>query len=249
MASTKVMLELPDGMIEMGKELKLKCKSLKDNHSHQSRQWRGGEDNKLLCYDGVTIDSKKYKEEIKSSTVYELTVEKVSESDLQCPYACRIGFDIDQKFLDINEKNFVYLPDRNATDLVYQHQNGTFILSLELQKVFPKPVCKVIINGATKSLTVTNESKFRVLWNLTYGLESAEPLHNCLDPIQIECFVGKRTLTFTVEHTFVCKDLQIGEETRLLISITVCIAATLLVALLVIAVCYVWKKSSITCQT
>lgn len=43
-------------------------------------------------------------------------------------------------------------------------------------------------------------------------------------------------------------DLQIGGETRILTSITVYIAATLLVAILVIAVCYVWKKSSITCK-
>lgn len=54
-------------------------------------------------------------------------------------------------------------------------------------------------------MTATNESKSRVLLNVTYGLESDEPLHNCLKPIKIECLVGKTTHSFTAEHTFVCK--------------------------------------------
>lgn len=101
------MLELPGDMIELGKELKLKCTTLKVIPSHKSRQWIGGKDNKLLCYDGVTVDPQKYKEEMISTTTYELTVKNISENDLQCQYACRFGFDIDQKFLDINEKNFI----------------------------------------------------------------------------------------------------------------------------------------------
>ncbi|CAC5363502.1 unnamed protein product [Mytilus coruscus] len=244
MATTKVLLELPDGMIEIGKELKLKCKTSKDISSHQSRQWRGGVENKLLCYDGITIDSQKYIEEIKSPTAFELTVEKISESDLQCPYACRIGFDMDQKFLDVNEKNFIHMPERNASDIVYQHQNGTFRLSFELQKVFPKPVCKVFTNGVTRNLTVTDESKSHVLLNVSYGLESDEPLHNCWEPINIECLIGKKPHSFTVEHTFVCKNLQMNKETRILSIITVCIAVTLLVTVLVVAAFYVWKKFS-----
>lgn len=43
------------------------------------------------------------------------------------------------------------MPDTNVTDLVYQQQNRTFTLSFELQKVFPKPVCKVIINVSLQS--------------------------------------------------------------------------------------------------
>ncbi|CAC5383198.1 unnamed protein product [Mytilus coruscus] len=208
MAKSKVMLELPDGMIEIGKELKLKCKSLQDIPPHKSRQWRGGEDNKLLCYDGVTIDSQKYKEEIKSSTAYELTVENVTENDLQCPYACRIGFDIDQKFLNVNKENFIHMPDRNATNISYEQQNGTFRLSFELQKVYPKPFCMVISNGASRNFTVTDEVKSRVLLNVTYGLESDEPLHKCLEPITIKCLIGKRTHTITTEDTFGCKNFN-----------------------------------------
>lgn len=43
------------------------------------------------------------------------------------------------------------MPDTNVTDLVYQHKNGKFILRFELQKVFPKPECKVIINVSIQS--------------------------------------------------------------------------------------------------
>lgn len=62
-----------------------------------------------------------------------------------------------------------------------------------------------IFQGAKRNLTVTNESKSRVLLNVTYGLESDEPLHNCWEPIKIECLVGKKTHSFTAEHTCVCK--------------------------------------------
>lgn len=248
MTKTKVMLELPDGMIEMGKELKLKCKSLKDIPPHKSRQWRGGEDNKLLCYDGVTIDSQKYKEEIKSSTAYELTVKKVSESDLQCPYACRIGFDIDQKFLNVNEENFIHMPNRNATNFIYERQNGTFRLSFELQKVYPKPVCMVISNGASKNLTVTDEVKSRVLLNVTYGLESDEPLHKCWEPITIECLIGKRTHTITTEHTSVCQTSQPNEETGTLTSgVAICLAFVMILLMLILSAIYIWKRSMTSC--
>ncbi|OPL21637.1 hypothetical protein AM593_09789, partial [Mytilus galloprovincialis] len=180
-SNLELMLELPDEMIELGKELKLKCKSLQDVPPHKSRQWRGGEDNKLLCYDGVTIDSQKYKEEIKSSTAYELTVENLSENDLQCPYACRIGFDIDQKFLNVNEENFIHMPYKNATNLIYEQQHGTYRLSFELEKVYPKPVCMVIINGALRNLTVTDEAgKYMVRSYNNIGITSTICIASCL---------------------------------------------------------------------
>lgn len=102
-----VRLQLPVGMIEIGKDLKLTCTSSIEISANKSRQWRGGVRNKLLCYDGITIDPHKYREEIKTRSAYELTVKEISESDLQCPYACRIGFNIDQKFLNVTEQNFL----------------------------------------------------------------------------------------------------------------------------------------------
>lgn len=92
--------------IELGKPLKLDCETSYVIPATKSRQWRGGVDNKLLCYDGTTIDPNKYKEKIINQTNYELIVEKTSESDLRCPYACRVGFDIDQRFLEVDETNF-----------------------------------------------------------------------------------------------------------------------------------------------
>lgn len=59
--------------------------------------------------------------------------------------------------------------------------------------------------GAIRNLTVTDEVKSRVLLNVTYGIESDEPLHMCLESITIECLIGRRTHTITTEHTFGCK--------------------------------------------
>ncbi|CAC5411492.1 unnamed protein product [Mytilus coruscus] len=135
-------LKLPTE-IRLGHRLKFECETSSVIPATKSRQWRGGANNKLLCYDGTTVDPTKYKEKIINQTNYELIVEEASENDLQCLYACRVGFDIDQKFLEVNEYNFVQLPDENFTKVDYQMQNGQSRLILVLFKVFPKPVCKL----------------------------------------------------------------------------------------------------------
>lgn len=101
-----VHLKLPTE-IRLGQQLKFDCETTSIIQATKSRQWRGGADNKLLCYDGTTIDPTKYTEKQLNQTNYELIVEEASENDLQCPYACRVGFDIDQKFLEVNKYNFV----------------------------------------------------------------------------------------------------------------------------------------------
>lgn len=56
-----------------------------------------------------------------------------------------------------------------------------------------------------RNLTVTNESKAHVLLNVSYKLESEDPLHNCLEPMTIHCLIGQKIHSITVEHSFVCE--------------------------------------------
>lgn len=66
-------------------------------------------------------------------------------------------------------------------------------------------LCKwLIFQGVNRNLTVTDESKSRILLNVTYRLESDEPLHNCWEPINITCLIGQQTHPFTADHPFVC---------------------------------------------
>lgn len=242
----EVRLQLPVGMLELGKELKLICKTSIEISANRSRQWRGGVRNKLLCYDGITIDSDKYKEEIKSRNDYELTVKKVSESDLQCPYACRIGFDIDQKVLNVTEQNFFHMPERNVTNPSYKQINGNYTLRFEIQKVYPKPSCKVISNDVHRNLTVTNESKAHVLLNVSYRLESEDPLHNCWEPITINCLIGAKRHSITVEHSFICENLQIASE-RVTVYMIIGVIFTAILLISFVLVLYIYKISMNAC--
>lgn len=38
------------------------------------------------------------------------------------------------------------MPEKNVTNLSYQQINGNYTLRFEIQKVYPKPSCKVISN-------------------------------------------------------------------------------------------------------
>ena len=96
-----VRLSLEDRVIELGKPLKLRCK-ITEPRQRRSRQWIGGEDNGLLCFNGVVSDPYKYKEIQEESNTYVLQISNITESDLECPYACRYGFKSDQIILSIN---------------------------------------------------------------------------------------------------------------------------------------------------
>ncbi|VDI69930.1 Hypothetical predicted protein [Mytilus galloprovincialis] len=206
--------------IQLGKELKLDCESSNAIPSHRSRQWRGGSDNQLLCYDGTTVDSTKYIEKRISSRRYELIVEETSENDLQCPYACRVGFDIDQKFLEVNEHNFLHMPEENFTE-IDKMQNGNYRLVLTQNRVYPKPVCNLNFKGARSSMNVTKESKSHVLHNVTYGFEFTELLFPCGNKIEIECQAGNEKYLIFTENSIACYNLQNNPEGKTPSSIVV----------------------------
>lgn len=244
----EVRLQLPSGMIEIGKDLKLTCKSSIEMSANRSRQWRGGVRNKLLCYDGITIDPHKYREDMKNRSDYELTVKRISESDLQCPYACQIGFDQDQKILNVTEQNFLHMPEQNVSNLNYQQINGNYTIRFEIQKVYPKPSCKAISNGVYRNITVTNETKSHVLLNVSYKLETEDPLHRCLKPITIDCLIGEKTHTITVEHSFICENLQTDSYMGTVYVVMAVIFIAILLISIVLVLLHVYRKSINACQ-
>ncbi|CAC5411491.1 unnamed protein product [Mytilus coruscus] len=237
-------LKLPTE-IRLGHRLKFECETSSVIPATKSRQWRGGANNKLLCYDGTTVDPTKYKEKIINQTNYELIVEEASENDLQCLYACRVGFDIDQKFLEVNEYNFVQLPDENFTKVDYQMQNGQSRLILVLFKVFPKPVCKLKNKG--RVLPETNATKSVVLYNVTYRLESSESIIPCGEQLEIECKVGNERYLVPARNSIICNSSKTSKDsaTSLVTSVGVCVACISFVGLAVLwTICKRKKKDN-----
>lgn len=66
-------------------------------NSKLTRQWSKGPD--LICYNGQSIDSSKYKEILTHGNQFKLQIKNVSESDLDCQYQCRYGFETQAKML------------------------------------------------------------------------------------------------------------------------------------------------------
>ncbi|XP_063418476.1 uncharacterized protein LOC134701277 isoform X2 [Mytilus trossulus] len=236
---TEVKLKFPT-KFELGKPFKLDCETSYVVQATKSRQWRGGADNKLLCYDGTTVNPNKYKEKIINQTNYELIVENTCESDLRCPYACRVGFDIDQQFLEVDETNFVHLPEFSNVD--YQMQNGKYRLTFILNKVFPKPVCELKINGAKRVIPVLAENKSHVLFNVTYSLESSDAISPCGEKLEIECQVGKTKHLIPSENINLCNPSQTTHDSKTTIIIpVVCVCVACIIVGLGVAL-VLWKR-------
>jgi hypothetical protein len=74
----------------------------------QVRQWFGGHKNKLLLYNGVSVDARKYEDGTNlSSTEFSLVIKNYTESDLNINYACSCGFMSYTKHLALNDKDFI----------------------------------------------------------------------------------------------------------------------------------------------
>jgi hypothetical protein len=74
----------------------------------QVRQWFGGHKNKLLLYNGVSVDATKYEDITNlSSTEFSLVIKSYTESDLNINYTCSCGFKSYTKHLALNDKDFI----------------------------------------------------------------------------------------------------------------------------------------------
>ncbi|XP_052079774.1 uncharacterized protein LOC127717935 [Mytilus californianus] len=205
-----VILRLPTD-IELGKPLVFNCEISNIIPTRRSRQWRGGIGNKLLCYDGISVDPTKYKERKINQTNYELIVKETSESDLQCQYACLVGFESDQKFLEVNETNFLQLPDEHFTKMYYQMQNGKYSLKLILRKVFPKPVCELKMKEANINIPVADLQRFHVLLDVTYVLDLSDKMTACG---KVECQLRRKSFLVRLENSATCNPPMTSQDSK-----------------------------------
>lgn len=93
-------------IIRIGETLSLLCTvdGIYSINGGLIRQWTKGSE--LICFNGHPINLDKYREIQQNGNIFELKIYNVTESDLQCKYQCRYGFDTQTKKLEISEKNF-----------------------------------------------------------------------------------------------------------------------------------------------
>ncbi|XP_052079780.1 uncharacterized protein LOC127717939 isoform X4 [Mytilus californianus] len=93
-------------IIRIGETLSLLCTvdGIDSINGGLIRQWTKGSE--LICFNGHPINPDKYREIQQNGNQFELKIYNISESDLQCKYQCRYGFDTQTKKLEISEHNF-----------------------------------------------------------------------------------------------------------------------------------------------
>ncbi|VDI71939.1 Hypothetical predicted protein, partial [Mytilus galloprovincialis] len=69
-----------------------------------TRQWSKGPD--LICYNGHPIDSDKYTETLSYGNQFILHIRNVTESDVNCKYQCRYGFESNAKSIKSTKEHF-----------------------------------------------------------------------------------------------------------------------------------------------
>ncbi|VDI50003.1 Hypothetical predicted protein [Mytilus galloprovincialis] len=238
---SNVQWNIKQKMIEIGKSLVLDCEISHNFQPNKSRQWTRGEENQLLCFDNIAIDSNKYDGRIHSPTAYSLTILNLTEDDLVYVYSCRVGFAFKKKQIEVNDSNLLHTPE--TTDVKYEMWNGNYSLRLDFSQVFPKPLCRVKLNDEYKNLTIANEKQPRVLYRVVYVLESTEALHSCGETVNIECDIGRQKLNISAKHDLDCKTLDETKSTIIpYTAIAVSITAFFVVVVTLILVCYIYIR-------
>ncbi|CAG2197248.1 unnamed protein product [Mytilus edulis] len=210
----EVKWKMKENMIVLGKPLNLECTTSSTNNRNVSRRWTGGAQNRLLCFNGVTTNPQKYKETEESSYKYTLQIKETTEDDLDCPYSCRFGFQADEKTLYVTKDNFVYIPNKNETEMKYVSKEGNYTLHLAFNKVFPEPVCKIQLKNTLHNLNKIKETKGRIFYHVSYQLESRDPLHACGSDLEINCTFGSESYVFPHQNNLSCTNTLSSDETK-----------------------------------
>lgn len=194
-----VVLTVDQAIIELGQPLNLSCESKKSNISG-SRIWTGGKHDDVLCLNSVSKYPQRYSEHHVTAHKYNLTIESLSENDLDCLYGCHFGFDSDQKLITVDNINLLKMPSENTTQ--YVKQNGSYILSVFFKKVYPVPDCKLINKRLSKTLTLKTQDKDGIFYDIHFVDHLEETFHLSESPLTIECTLKTKKYNINIEHNF-----------------------------------------------
>lgn len=228
-AGAHVLIEIKQDRIALGKPLKISCE-MKDETVTGNRIWKGGKSSGLLSFEGVSTNPEKYHEDQLSDAKYQLTINNVTEDDINCLYGCRFGFKSAEVYVNADKYNFINLPTENMIDTGYVKNDQIFILSVKFYNVYPVPSCSVKLESKSKNLAKVNKTQSGLLHDVQFLDQSEEPYHLCDHPVHIECYFGKTEyLNHYIKHDVSCSR---PNEDNILLSVGVGVP----VALIVIAV-------------
>ena len=134
----------PTSSIKFHANLTLECR-IESTEGGHILMWSGGYSNYILTFNRVSYCKEKYLVELNMQ--YNLTILDFNEHDVNVLYTCHYGFEQYSKNLTLDNGNFKMLPEYEHVSSSYA--NDILDLNIMLEKVWPKPVCSLLINNKT----------------------------------------------------------------------------------------------------
>ncbi|CAC5380204.1 unnamed protein product [Mytilus coruscus] len=197
-----VTLNFQPEIVRMHQNINITCTvhGIDNINNKLTRQWSKGPD--LICYNGHPIDSSKYTEPLPSGNQFILQIRNVTESDVNCKYQCRYGFEAQAKSIQSSKYNFEY-PSANEVRAIV-HTNGTdrrLTVNLHFKKVFPLPRCTALIGGSSLSFNITSYKSFGNYYEVFLRHQSLDSLQ-CNEKVIVKC-------KLIHEYTIPIEDLRV----------------------------------------
>ena len=136
----------PTSSIKFHANLALECRI--ESTERGIPMWSGGYSNYILTFNQVSYYKEKYLVELNmQQMLYNLTILDFNEHDVNVLYTCHYGFKRYSNNLTLASGNFTMLPEYEHVSSSYA--NDILDLNITLEKVWPKPVCSLLINNKT----------------------------------------------------------------------------------------------------
>ena len=136
----------PTSSIKFHANLALECRI--ESTERGIPKWSGGYSNHILTFNRASYYKEKYLVELNmQQMLYNLTILDFNEHDVNVLYTCYYGFKQYSKELTLDNGNFKMVPEYEHVSSSYA--NDILDLNITLEKVWPKPVCSLLINNKT----------------------------------------------------------------------------------------------------
>ncbi|VDI35563.1 Hypothetical predicted protein, partial [Mytilus galloprovincialis] len=224
-------LDFQPEIIRINKNIDIICtvKGIANINRKLTRQWSKGPD--LICYNGHPIDPFKYTEILTNGNQFKLQINNVSESDFNCKYQCRYGFEARAKSIQSSKNNFEYPPANEVRAIVHSNESDPLLtIYMHFKKIFPMPRCTVLIEGSSRSLNITSSKSFGNYYEVVLRHQYIDKLH-CNEEVEVTCKLIKEYIIPTEDRRKCILKENPSNQIQVII-LSTCIPVVLLVLLI-----------------
>lgn len=171
--------------------------------------WFGGENFKVLSYNGFTASSSKYSLTT-AADGFGITIKDFTEKDLIYPYKCSYGFHSFVKHLTL-DKNYEYQPSKDEIKTKHSTYNSMLYVEVHLKKAHPEPNCTAIFNKKDITSELNNSSRqIGLFYSVKLRLNITIKGYSCKGRLQMLCRIGSKNLrVFDNYVNYTCHDVLI----------------------------------------